>query len=425
MENTIKIMNVIAKFSLNLFPEQQRYRIETSSFIKYNFRTNDRIDNILKYEKEFQSLLGRNTWLEAKNGYISICIPKKKKDIYPINNILESDFYQNNLSELKIALGETPDGGMAIIDLKDEISTNILIGGTPGSGKSNLINIIINCLIQNNSDDVKLLLFDLKEGVELIRYNCLPNLLKPVITNTSIVEDELIYLVSEMNRRYYKIKNAGYRNLKEYRKKLNDIPYLVVIIDELAEIVLNVKDCENQLKRIAQKGRAAGIHLIIATQRPSVDIVNPIVKASMNTRIAFHVASNVDSRVILDKAGAEKLTQKGDMILIDDDEHRIQCCYISDEEIEGNIKKYKNHCSSRGEVLQLTYTPKLKISECDRLYQKAIELITKEKKCSAWLFMTKLNMGKPKANELIKRLQKEGYISDHKIGKNFKILKGD
>lgn len=419
----MKILSVIQRYGLDMRPINELYKIETSGYIKYNFISNDRLQTIFRYESELQNVLGTNAWIDSKNGLVSIYVPKK--GVFPISSIITHDFYKNHSSVLKIALGETPDGDLVIGDLEKWV--HVLIAGVPGSGKSTFLHVIINCLMMQKPEDVRMIMFDLKQ-VELMRYNELPHLLAPVITNIKKVEDELVYLISEMNRRYAMLRNTNCSNIQQYRSRGNSMPYLVVIIDELAEIILQDKDLEKQIIRLAQKGRACGIHLVIATQKPIAEVVTSLIKGNIDTRISFKVASHYDSMVILDSPGAEKLGKCGDMLLRDEDGlTRLQCCYISHNEIEQNILKYRNHITpEQAEVstLALPLPKEEETYEMDRLYKQALELIMRENRCSAWLFMTELRIGRAKADMLIKKLQEQKIISQHKIGRDFKILKG-
>jgi len=429
-EYFLRIYNVIQKFNLDLFLVHKVDCINTSAFVKYNFKTRGMIKDILKYESEFQSIIP-GCWLESKNGYISICIPKEKSSPYPISELLESDFYRNNPSVLKIALGENPDGGIVVGNLEKWI--NVLIAGTPGSGKSNLLNVMINCFAQQDINDLRLVLFDLKE-VELKQYNCLPHLLKPVITDINRVQYELLSLITEMQRRYKILEQNNCRNIQTYRKKNGDMPYLVVVIDELAEIILTKKECENQIVRLAQKGRACGIHLVIATQKPNSEIVTSLIKGSIDTRISFKVASHYDSQVILDMSGAEKLGKCGDMLLRDEDGlQRIQCCYISDEEIGKNLEQFKNGTEELIEVdqkpkqleyVEAEFTEVSELNEQDVLYKQALNFIKDTNKCNLWALKRHLRIGNKKANNIVEQLIKNGDISQRKVGNDYEILKG-
>lgn len=422
--NLAKITNVIKKFNLDMIPTKQKFKIESSAYIKYNFSTRSRISEIMRYEGEFQLLLGEQSWLEAKKGRISVCISKEQIAIMPLQKVVTDEFYKTNNGVLKFALGETPDGEIAVGDITKMI--NILIAGTPGSGKSTMINVIINCLIQEPPEKVQLLLMDLKK-VELSKYYKLPHLVKPIVIEPEDALNELMWLISEMRLRYEKLENAGVSNIKTYREKGYDMPYLVVIIDEISLLMFDddKKIVEKQFAKIASLGRACGIHLIIATQRPEKNIVTPLIKANIDTRIAFHVASHVDSMIILDKTGAEKLKQGGDMILRDRDGYqRILSCYISNDEINENIERACRQFKRVPlEELYLGYTEPEKYDEFEELYNRALGFIRENKKCNRWALKRHLRIGDRKVDEIMERLRIEGIISHKKIGYDYQILK--
>lgn len=427
-----KIQSVIKKFNLDLYWDNSMNCIETSAFIKIKMKTRGMIKDITKYENEFKSVVGDDTWLEARNDYISICIPKTIPDKYPLNEILESDFYYNYPGILKIALGETPSGEMVIGDLEKWI--NVLIAGIPNSGKSTLLNVIINCLIQQDSNDLKLIIMDLKK-VELTQYNCVPHLLKPVITNVESAHKGLISLISEMFRRYDLLEDAGVKNIQKYNIN-NHMPYLVVIIDELSVLMLDDKKemCETQLIKLASLGRAAGIHLILATQKPSSNIITTDIKSNIDTRISFKVTNHYDSQVILDESGAEKLRMNGDMYLRDGDGlERIQCCFIEDEEIESfkNNHQFKPVIFGKVEVpiiqKQLEYIKVVEVEETEfeRLYKESVNYVNVNKECNQFQLRNLLHKGPAFVDKILEKLINDKIITKNKKGKVYQIFKGD
>lgn len=440
------IASVILKHQINLFLVHQCDRVETAGFIKYNFATNSPINDILKYEKEFQFVIN-DCWMEARNGYISICIPKKKLDRFSASEIFESDFYRSYQGVLKFAIGQDPNGEMVLGDLEKMV--NILIGGIPNSGKSNLLNVIINSFIQRDEREVQLVLFDLKK-VELSQYRDIPHLLSKPITDLDHAQRELLSLISEMKRRYYKLESARVKNIQQFRRNGGQMPFLVVIVDELAELILNKKECENQLIRLAQKGRAAGIHLILATQKPNANIVTPLISGSIDTRIAFKTSSFHDSTTILGCAGAEKLRPQAECLLRDDTLTRIHTCYIADEQIRINIEAAKKTLSGMfdddsNEIMMLECEntqiiediretdeepgteedEEMTVDELDFLYKMALDFVKSGDNVNKWRLKKKLKIGDNKVEQILDRLFKEKILSPIKIGNSYVRLKED
>jgi S-DNA-T family DNA segregation ATPase FtsK/SpoIIIE len=258
---------------------------------------------------------------------------------------MESDEYKKIDSPLTIALGQSVDGTPIAADLAG--MPHLLVAGTTGSGKSVLVNAIItSLLIRNAPDTVKFIMVDPKR-VELTGYNGVPHLVAPVVVELERIVGVLKWVTREMDERYKRFSNAGARNIEDFNKHLGEndekMPYIVVIIDELADLMMLAPDeTERVITRIAALARATGIHLVIATQRPSVDVVTGLIKANFPARIAFAVAGGVDSRVILDQPGAEKLLGRGDMLYLSGDSPaalRLQGVYVSDQEIN-NIVRY-------------------------------------------------------------------------------------
>lgn len=422
-EYIIKIQNIINKFKLDLYWYNS---IETSSFIKFNFITNSMIHDILKYESEFKSMIN-NIWLESKNGFISLCIPKNNNDVFSINEILKSDFYNNYDSPLKVAIGETVNGDMVIGDIIKWV--NVLIAGIPDSGKSNFLNVIVNSLILSDHNIVKLMLFDFKK-VELTKYRNIPHLIKPIITDVKNALNGLNFLLEEIKIRYEILDKANVRNIKTYNKEIGLMSYIVVIIDELSSLMIDSNNkVENSLIKIASLGRACGIHLIIATQKPSSKIITTDIKSNIDTRISFKVTNHYDSMVILDSVGAENLRMGGDMLLLDRDGLiRLQSCFISDDEIKNNLSRFNNVNNEDIEVLQLDHEEIEKDevievieSEFDKLYKKSLEYVIKNKEVNQWKLRNLLNKGTVFCDNIIEKLINDNIIECVKTGKVYKI----
>ncbi len=273
-------------------------------------------------------------------GYIGIEVPNEKISTVALLDVIESDAFRRMKSPLRFALGQNVSGQAVAADLA--AMPHLLIAGQTGSGKSVCVNALICCLLANNTpDELRLIMVDPKR-VELTGYNGIPHLLAPVVVELEKVVAALQWVTREMDMRYRKLAEAGSRNIQDYNLKMagrgeKKLPFLVVVIDELADLMMLAPDeTERTITRLAQLARATGIHLVIATQRPSVDVVTGLIKANFPARVAFAVASNVDSRVILDQPGAETLLGRGDMLFQAPDSPaavRLQGVYVSDSEI--------------------------------------------------------------------------------------------
>ena len=273
-------------------------------------------------------------------GYVGIEVPNEEISLVALREVMESEAFTRNKNPLRFALGKDVAGHPKVSNL--EYMPHLLIAGTTGSGKSVCVNAILSCLLLNNTpDDLRLILVDPKR-VELTGYNGVPHLLAPVVVEIERVIGALQWMTREMDTRYHKFAEIGARNIVDYNLRVASqggkrIPYLLVVIDELADLMMIAPDeTERTITRLAQLARATGIHMVLATQRPSVDVVTGLIKANFPARIAFAVASNTDSRVILDQPGAERLLGRGDMLFQAPDAPapvRLQGVFVSDVEI--------------------------------------------------------------------------------------------
>ncbi len=308
-----------------------------------------KVSAIAQLDKDLQLALGaKSIRVEAPvpgKGYVGIEVPNPGAALVSLRDVMESESFQKIKSPLAVALGMSVDGTPVSGDLTR--MPHLLIAGTTGSGKSVCVNAIINSILVTNSPDtVKFIMVDPKR-VELTGYNGLPHLIAPVVVELERIVGVLKWVTREMDERYKKFSGIGARNLIDYNKNrdasLESMPYIVVIIDELADLMmLAPEETERAITRIAALARATGIHLVIATQRPSVDVVTGLIKANFPARIAFAVAGSVDSRVILDQPGAERLLGTGDMLYLSGDApapQRLQGVFVSDDEIS-NISRY-------------------------------------------------------------------------------------
>lgn len=292
-------------------------------------------------------------------GYVGIEVPNTAKALVSLRDVMESEEFQRIKGPLRLGLGQNVAGQPISADLAK--MPHLLVAGATGSGKSVCVNSIIACLLlQHTPDDLRFVMVDPKR-VELVGYNGIPHLIAPVVVDLERVVGTLQWAMREMDSRYQKLSEAGARNIAEYNKKVarrpegEKLPYIVIIIDELADLMMMApEDTEKGITRLAQMARATGIHMIIATQRPSVDVVTGLIKANFPARIAFAVASGTDSRVILDSTGAERLLGQGDMLFQSPDAAapvRMQGCFVSDKELQGLINYWQ--AARRQNLIQL------------------------------------------------------------------------
>ena len=344
---------------------------------------------------------------------IGIETPNKIKEAVHFSNIIKNK--ELDTGELKVILGKDIVGRDKFIDITK--MPHLLIAGQTGSGKSVSVNTLISTLISKKSEkEVKFIMVDPKM-VELMPYNDIPHLLVPVIIDPEQAAIALKWAVNEMEKRYKQLMENGVRNIKGYNalSYVEKMPYIVIIIDELADLMMVAsKSVEESIARIAQKARAVGIHLVVATQRPSTDVITGMIKANLPSRISFALRSQIDSRTILDTSGAEKLLGQGDMLLLANGSsklERIQGAYISDEEVKNltDTLKTTKKVEYKNEILE---EPEEEINDTDPFFENAINIIKQEKnKISITLLQKKLKIGFPRASRIYDQLKESGIIS--------------
>jgi S-DNA-T family DNA segregation ATPase FtsK/SpoIIIE len=346
---------------------------------------------------------------------VGIEIPNKKYSIVRLREIIQSELFTKFTGILPIPIGKDVNGEILISDLVD--MPHLLIAGATGSGKSVCLNsIIISLLYRFNPNELKLLLIDPKR-VELTLYNGLPHLYSPVINDAKKATDALKLLSKDMQDRYSKLSTVNARDIVSYNEVAKEkLPYIVVVIDELADLMLiSAREIEEVIMRLAQLARGVGIHLIFATQRPSVDIITGVIKANFPSRIALQVFSKVDSRVILDTGGAEELLGKGDMLVYLSGfpkPVRAQCAYVSETEIKRVINFWKKQ--GKPEYRETLTKDEIKISDeedMDELFKKALILVKERRRASATLIQGALHISGGKAANLISIMETKGLIS--------------
>ncbi len=359
---------------------------------------------------------------------VGIEVPNSEMSLVALRTVLESEAFQQLDSKLKIALGQDVSGQPAVADLA--IMPHLLIAGATGSGKSVCINSIVVCLLCNNTpENLRLIMIDPKM-VELTNYNGIPHLLAPVVVELERVVGVLKWTTREMDQRYRLFSRAGARNLEGFNEMAaargeEPLPYIVVVVDELADLMMISPDeVEQLICRIAQMSRATGIHLVIATQRPSVDVVTGLIKANFPARISFAVTSQVDSRVILDMGGAERLLGRGDMLYMAPDASkllRLQGCFVSDAEISRVVRYWKDirepeEIRPEAMVQRPLWTDMIaKEREAsqrkeDDLLERAIEVVRKRNRASISLLQRRLRIGYSRAARLIDAMEERGII---------------
>ena len=363
---------------------------------------------------------------------VGIEVPNPKPQMVGLQEIFETKEFEDTPSPLTIALGLNIEGAPIITNIQK--MPHGLIAGATGSGKSVCINtILISLLYKASHEDVKFILIDPKM-VELTQYNGIPHLVSPVITDVKAATAALKWAVNEMEERYEKFVDEGVRNIEKYNQKVlergnreDKMPFIVIVIDELADLMMvSPQDVEDSISRIAQKARACGIHLLLATQRPSVDVITGLIKANIPTRIAFSVSSQVDSRTILDVGGAEKLLGKGDMLFVENGAGksiRLQGAFVSDEEIDRVTNHARKIAKPNYLFEQDTLLEKMTFEEeKDELLYDAIDFVMIQNSASTSMLQRHFKIGYNRAARLIDTLEQKGIISSQNGSKPRDIL---
>ena len=353
---------------------------------------------------------------------VGIEVPNNTRETVYFREIVESSEYQSQRSRLKVPMGKDIFGAAVVSSI--ERMPHLLVAGATGSGKSVAINSIILALLFNaRPNEVKLVLVDPKM-LELSLYNDIPHLLTPVVTQPKRAAETLRALVAEMERRYRALAEKGSKNIDSYNKAVAEaerLPYIVVIIDELADLMMTVqREVEDSIMRLAQMARAAGIHLIVATQRPSVDVITGLIKANLPTRVSFQVSSKTDSRTILDANGAENLLGMGDMLfqppgtahLI-----RVHGCFVSEAEIKRVVDFVKKQgkpnyefLAQRVKEVAAAEVAAVEDSERDEFYQRAVELVQMNGQASTSFLQRRLRVGYNRAARMIEMMEEDGIV---------------
>ncbi|EKZ3560275.1 DNA translocase FtsK [Listeria monocytogenes] len=428
LENTFESFGVKAKITqVHLGPAVTKYEVQPSVGVK--------VSKIVSLSDDIAlALAAKDIRIEAPipgKSAIGIEVANQNVAMVSLREVLENNPKNNPDEKLQIALGRDISGEAMMANL--DKMPHLLVAGATGSGKSVCINgIITSILLRAKPHEVKMMMIDPKM-VELNVYNGIPHLLAPVVTNPKKAAQALQKVVAEMERRYDLFSHTGTRNMQgynDYVKKHNELneekqpelPFIVVIVDELADLMMVASnDVEDAITRLAQMARAAGIHLIIATQRPSVDVITGVIKANIPSRIAFAVSSSIDSRTILDMGGAEKLLGRGDMLLLpvgSSKPTRIQGAFLSDAEVEDVVNYVISQQKAQySEEMIPDDIPEVEGEVTDELYHEAVELVVEMQTASVSMLQRKFRIGYNRAARLIDEMEQRGVVGPHEGSK--------
>jgi len=435
IEETLESFNVLARVvEVSQGPTVTQFGLRPEVGVK--------VSRVTALEKDLSLALAASPIrIEAPvpgKSIIGIEVPNSDIALVSLRSVMDTAAFRKVKSKLRVALGQDVAGQPVVADLTR--MPHLLIAGATGSGKSVCINsIICGLLMQCTPDELRFLMVDPKM-VELTIYNGIPHLLNPVITDVEKVIGALKWTTREMDRRYQLLKESGARNVEAYNKKVSrrknedPLPYVIFVIDELADLMMVSPDeVERRLCRLAQMARATGIHLVIATQRPSVDVVTGLIKANFPARVSFAVTSQVDSRVVLDVIGAEKLLGRGDMLYMSSDSSslaRLQGTFVSDKEIEDLVKWWtgKNQTETLASQPPL-WTDLAKEQERarheDPLYEEAVRVVRDHKRASTSLLQRRLRVGYSRAARLMDAMEEEGIIGPMEGSRSRQVLSED
>ncbi|MCG2713500.1 MAG: DNA translocase FtsK [Candidatus Omnitrophica bacterium] len=423
LEDTLEDFGILAKVTdIIRGPVITRYELEPAAGVKIN-RIEALSDDIALAIKA-QSV--RIIAPIPGKGRVGVEVPNLTSTLVCIKDLLTSSEYHKQKSTLTLALGKDITGRSVFGDLDD--MPHLLIAGTTGSGKTVCVNTcILSLLFRASPNDLKFLMIDPKM-VELMPFNGLPHLLCPVVTDAKKAAVALNWVVLEMENRYQLLAKEGVRNIEAYNTKQEKIPYIIVIVDEFADLMSVARDqIENAITRLAQLSRAVGIHLILATQRPSVDVITGVIKANLPARVSFKVASKVDSRTVLDMNGAETLLGKGDMLFLQpgkEDLVRIQGAFVKDAEIERVVEFIKAQGAPvyDDEILKEQQKNNLSNGEKDEVYDEAVRVIMESNQASVSILQRRMRLGYTRAARIIDTMEMEGLVGPFEGSKPRRIL---
>jgi S-DNA-T family DNA segregation ATPase FtsK/SpoIIIE len=358
---------------------------------------------------------------------VGIEVPNTQSSLVYLKEVLASEQFQKAKSNLSIVLGKDIAGKTIVAELED--MPHLLIAGTTGSGKTVCINsLILSLLYRNSPADLKFVMIDPKM-VELMPFNDLPHLLCPLVTEAKKAAAALNWVVNEMEERYRLLSKLGTRNIESYNEKgETKLPYIVVVVDEFADLMIVMPDqIETAVQRLAQLARAVGIHLILATQRPSVNVITGVIKANLPARLSFKVASKVDSRTVLDMNGADKLLGKGDMLFLNpgaEKPTRIQGALVSDKEIDRVVNFIKEQAKPVYDenIVKEQQKSGLANGEKDELYDEAVKVIMESNQASVSILQRRMRLGYTRAARIIDTMEQDGLVGPYEGSKPRRIL---
>ena len=435
MEETLSNFNISAKVvNISVGPVVTRYELQPAPGV--------RVSRITALSNDIAlSLAAQRVRIEAPipgKAAVGIEVPNKDTATVLLRDIIESEEFERAKSPVTMALGKDIAGKTVVADLGK--MPHMLIAGSTGSGKSVCINdLIISMIYKSSPKDLQLILIDPKM-VELSVFGTLPHLLIPVVTEPKKAASALRWATNEMTVRYQKFTEVGARDLARYNSVVEDpkkqLPKLVIIIDELADLMMVAPDdVEDSICRIAQLGRAAGIHLIVATQRPSADIITGLIKANIPSRCAFAVSSAIDSRIILDATGAEKLLGRGDMLFHPNGAGkptRLQCAYVSDEEVERVMSHFKKEETAFDNSIVQAINDEAKGGaqggvfgegkQEDELLGEAVRIVLENGQASISMIQRRLRVGYARAARLVDMMEQNKYVSGFDGSKPRQVL---
>ncbi len=439
LQKTLYSFGVSAKVeNVSVGPAITRYELKPAEGVRVNKIANLADDIALNLAAETIRIEAPIPGKQA----VGIEVPNQEKEAVHLRDVLESDEFEDSKSKLTVALGKDVAGSIQLADIAK--MPHVLIAGSTGSGKSVCINTIITSIVYKaKPSEVKLVMVDPKV-VELSVYNGIPHLLIPVVTDPKKAAGALAWAVQEMDDRYNKFATKGVRDLKGYNSAiekeggLGTLPQIVIIVDELADLMMvAAKDVEESICRLAQKARAAGMHLVIATQRPSVDVITGLIKANVPSRIAFAVSSQVDSRTILDSVGAEKLLGKGDMLFFPTGAPkpiRVQGAFVSDDEVEKIVDFIKSNGTATYsedilESIENSNKTEKELSqeqaeddETDPFLMDAIQTVVETGQASTSFIQRRFKVGYARAGRIIDQMEERGVISGYQGSKPREVL---
>jgi len=425
---------------INRGPTITQFGVEPDYIQGRSGRTRVRVSKIAGLSKDLAlALAAGKVRVQAPvpgKGYVGIEVPNEETSVVALRDVIESDAFKNIKISLRFGMGQGVAGKAIAADLSR--MPHLLVAGATNSGKSVFINAMISCLLMHNTPDhLRFVMIDPKR-VELTGYNGIPHLLAPVVTDVTRVVGVLQWITREMDKRYQKFADLGVRNIDGYNNKVKaegkaTLPFIVMVIDELADMMMVAPDhTERYLTRMAQLARATGIHLVIATQRPSVDVVTGLIKANFPARIAFRVASQVDSRTILDQQGADALLGSGDMLFQSPEAPepiRMQGVFVSDAEIKNIVNYWRQFAGTTETVGLATSTPsasdpyknvpmkQMEIwnemqeeDQVDELYAEAVNIVRRKGKASISMIQRRLKVGYTRSARMIDQMEDDGII---------------